>query len=95
MTKPNYKALCAELVSNWDDVNGDQDFLCLAETMERARTALAQPEPVAPTDEELITIAEKAGLCYPVCWDLREGDVSQMAHLREFARAVLAKRGQQ
>jgi hypothetical protein len=56
-----------------------------------ARAALAQPELHGPTDEELIAAAEEAGLCYPTCWDLRDGEVPQMQYLRDFARAVLAR----
>jgi hypothetical protein len=58
----DYRALCAELVSSWDDATGDVDFLDLADIMDRARAALAQPEPVGPTDEELLeTVAEAVG----------------------------------
>ena len=56
MPDPNYKALCAELVKAWD-ATADFDFNdfghAAADIVTRARTALAQPEPVAPTDEEL------------------------------------------
>jgi hypothetical protein len=47
--------LCAELVSNWDNAEGDQDLIGLANTMDRARAALAEPvAPVgAPSDEDI------------------------------------------
>jgi hypothetical protein len=87
-TPPDFRALAAELVEAWTkglDIWGP---------MTRARAALeAQPEQVEPTDAELITVAEEAGLCYPVCWDLRDGEVPQMTYLRDFARAVLARWG--
>lgn len=55
MTQPDFRALCAELLSaletegytHWT-INPDEDPLC-----ERARTALATPPPEPPTDEEL------------------------------------------
>jgi len=48
-TSPDFRALCAELVSSWDDPAGDPDFCDVADAMDRARAALeAQPEPVGP-----------------------------------------------
>jgi hypothetical protein len=92
MTETNFRALCAELLAKpnytWNDIPEEAWDL-----IQRARAALAQPEPVAPTDEELITTAEEAGLCYPTCWDLRDGEVPQMQYLRDFAHAVLARWG--
>jgi hypothetical protein len=56
MTDPDYKALCAELedaytwcIEKYMTAPAEEDTL-----IQRARAALAQPEPVAPTDEELI-----------------------------------------
>ena len=48
----DYRTLCAELVEKIDYTWGDipEDVLDL---MQRTRLALAQPEPVEPTDEEL------------------------------------------
>jgi hypothetical protein len=58
MPDPDYKALCAELLAKpnytWNDIPEEAWDL-----IQRARAALAQPEP-APTDEELITAARKA-----------------------------------
>jgi hypothetical protein len=52
MTNPDYRALCAELVKTWD-ATADFDFNdfghAAADIVTRARAALAQPEPVAPT----------------------------------------------
>ena len=86
MPDPDYKALCAELIQldqeepaeytdwkrRWDAAVG------------RARAALAQPEPVAPTDEELLRLYGVATPCYHVEEYRRELD---------FARAVLARWG--
>ena len=56
MTNPGYRALCAELVEayaylidRYMTAPSNKDALVY-----RARTAVNQPEPVAPTDEELI-----------------------------------------
>lgn len=54
----DFRALCAELLqaletegyAHWV-VTPDEDELCL-----RARAALAQPEPVAPTDKEIMEV---------------------------------------
>ena len=56
MTNPDFRALCAELV----ELSAPTDSIPqlakrlqnLAELANRARAALAQPEPVAPADEE-------------------------------------------
>lgn len=41
----DYKALCAELVREWDAANGDHDLLGVADVMDRARAALALSDP--------------------------------------------------
>jgi len=93
MTNPDYKALCAELTEALDAE------LDLFETrhsalLDRARAALAQPELVAPTDEEieqwkfssfLPSLSQSNQLAYPIT----DKD------LRIIARAVLAKWGRQ
>jgi hypothetical protein len=50
MTNPDYRALCAELV----DALAEQDRCWML--INDARAALAQPEPVAPTDEEIMEL---------------------------------------
>jgi len=58
MTNPTFRALCAELVEQLQRAINDYGF-CLEASdalMHRARTALTQPEPVAPTDEELLAM---------------------------------------
>jgi hypothetical protein len=54
MPDPDFRALCAALV---DEAPYESPTTCLA------RAALAQPEPVAPTDEELIS---------PIMWMIDE-----------------------
>jgi hypothetical protein len=61
----DFRALCAELVTAWDSYSysdaGDAADR-MTQYVTEARAALAQPEPVAPTDEELLeTVAEAVG----------------------------------
>jgi hypothetical protein len=59
MTKPDYKALCAELTTTLE-LTWDIKPKVIQELIDRARAALeAQPEPVAPTDDEAIEEAAK------------------------------------
>jgi hypothetical protein len=44
MTKTNFRALCAELLADYDNCH------YRSELSDRARAALAQPEPQGPTD---------------------------------------------
>ena len=56
MPDPDYKALCAELVKALDDWQlggGPPEDTADADLILRARAALAQPEPVGVTDEEI------------------------------------------
>ena len=66
MPETNYRALCLELLEFgdqageiaaneglWPDCDPGPDWL-----LDRARAALAQPEPVPPTDEDLEDLAE-------------------------------------
>jgi hypothetical protein len=54
----NYRALCAELVSSWDNAEGDHDLLDFADVVARVRTALAKQEAEGPTDEEVLKLAK-------------------------------------
>jgi hypothetical protein len=61
---PDYRALCAEL-NHWvvelaaSHPNlSDSAITWINEVVDRAASALAQPEPVAPTDEDLEDLAE-------------------------------------
>ena len=93
----DYKRLCNELLSylyqcNWPD---GKRFYAL---VERARTALAEPEPEGPTDEELLKLTED--------WPCTTGERHDLSgcpevplfsvfedELIDFARAVLARWG--
>ncbi len=95
MPDPNYKALCAELVVIEDAMSGGRvqlssqgqaldGYAALAAfryIAAKARIALAQPEPVAPTDEELYEL-----------WN-SEGIEADFQDCRRFARAYAARWG--
>ena len=93
MTNPDFRALCAELLqplAEYDDANPYHDHRAL---IARTRAALAQPEPVAPTDEELTLV-----YAYAVAaavgnkrgpFKQEEAEAAQLAGLR----AVLARWG--
>ncbi len=108
MTNPtptDWRALCAELLAalksegyaHWS-IPPDEDELCL-----RARAALAQPEPVAPTDEELLmlmpeTMRDEFSYAAKTCSDAMGGRVKRgifrvalNTAALEYARAVLAR----
>ena len=51
MTNP-YRDMCSELLSKIDYTWGDIP-VDVRDLMDRARALLAQPEPVAPTDQEI------------------------------------------
>ena len=93
MTKPDFRALCAELVEldqaePGDYANWRQNWNA---AIARARALLAQPEPQGPTDEELDEFA--------IYWWGSETDESLVSDMIEFgsmaayARAVLARWG--
>jgi hypothetical protein len=70
MTDPDYRALCAELVviedamsggsvqlsSQGQALDGYAGLAAFRYIAAKARIALAQPEPVAPTDEEIMEV---------------------------------------
>jgi len=59
MTNPTFRALCKELVDAllcWQSDGAWIDQAEQSRLIARARTALTQPEPVAPTDEELLAM---------------------------------------
>ena len=47
---PDYRALCAELTNGYEHELNKSGLGCAL--IQRARAALAQPEPVAPTDAQ-------------------------------------------
>jgi hypothetical protein len=83
----DFRALCAELLE-WAE-HTSAHYVVHPDVILRARAALAQPEPVAPTDEELLELWKGWNLG----WDPQKGTVL-MPHPAEYARAVLAKWGQ-
>jgi hypothetical protein len=103
MSNHDYRALCAELVAAFEIQLDELRFnnrLCI-----RARAALAQPEPVAPTDEELLmlmpeTMRDEFSYAARTCSDAMGGRVKpgifrvalNTAAL-EYARAVLSRYG--
>jgi hypothetical protein len=62
MTHPDYRALCAELLAALENAirviyheDGTNHISTADAVIAKADAALAQPEPVGPTDEELMT----------------------------------------
>ena len=56
---PDFRALCAELIDALDS-GIPAGRIRMSPLADRARAALSQPEPVAPTDEELLEIRDDA-----------------------------------
>ena len=115
MTNP-YRAMCAELASELEDwidgylINDPSDIHTDAayKMIERARAALAQPEPEAPTDEELMELMPQqmrddlAAAARALTGDMPWPDNPKAAgamriilnrHAVDHARAALAKWG--
>ena len=81
MNQPDYRALCSELTFCWSRTTNPDDFAeNVAPIVERMKAALAQPEPVGPTDEELRAAYDK------VCWGEMDPD-----NFIKATRAVLAR----
>ena len=80
----DYKQLCAELVEAWD-ATADFDYNdfgnAAADIVDRARTALAEPEPEGPTDKELSDLWS---------WSASQDQGPYPTQQHCFARAVLA-----
>jgi len=87
LSPTDFRTLCAELINEaiyLGELPYEQDVH--PELLTRARAALAQPEPVAPTDEELIE----------VFWEHQNGmEELWVDDWPAAARAVLAKWGHQ
>ena len=92
MTNP-YRALCAELVDELEDWIAYGDALAIEDNLvDRARAALAQPEPEGPTDEEVDAWADQQGFIrghgdHPCGFWIDDGDAGTLA------RAALARWG--
>lgn len=84
----DFKNLCVDLVDALT-AHGQPDDAAVgyvAGLLTRARTALAEPEPEEPTDEELDELAWN--------WYSKTGSTwHQIAAFRAFARAILARWG--
>ena len=95
----DFRALCAKLTDRLQhaitSANADSYYGENRDAVDRARAALAQPKPVAPTDEELLKLLSRAsGL--PDCdtYIVDGGRImSEPNELLAFARAVLARWG--
>jgi len=85
----DYRALCAELADTLECVLDSPDPHCLA-LIARARAALAQPKPVAPTDGELMDLAEEAWVPFAKSQPHPQGHPWDLV----LSRAVLARWGQ-
>jgi hypothetical protein len=87
----DYRALCAELL-DWLQLMDNPP----QEVITRARAALAQPEPVGPTDEELLAAQDRAAAFFPPVHPEAE-PLSAVEYARELeireARAVLQRWG--
>jgi hypothetical protein len=90
MPDPDYKALCAELADSVELLlemrSNDRPMRVTEDRLDRARAALAQPEPepVAPSKHELFSLLMHVGgatQCVSIGW------------LEPFADAVLARWG--
>lgn len=98
----DFRALCAELV---DALKDENTYTIRIELIDRARAALAEPDPVAPTDEELLklmpeTMLDEFSYAAKVCSDATGGQVkpgifrvSLNTGALDYARAVLARWG--
>jgi len=96
-TSISFRALCAELVSivQHHAPAHIYDLPYEAAAMQRARDALAQPEPQGPSDEEILALSQWHEVSYTlsdgrVLYPLQEGTDMKDAVL-SFTRAVLAR----
>jgi hypothetical protein len=97
LSPTDFRTLCAELMNEaiyLGELPYEQDVH--PELLTRARAALAQPEPVAPTDEKLLEIATQQWGSFhgSAQWPGAEHVVEvSRSDLVSFARAILAKWG--
>jgi hypothetical protein len=90
MPDPDYKALCAELTEYVSLLDEPPHELAV-----RALALLAQPEPLAPTDEELLELLSRvSGLPNFDTYIVDGGRImSEPVELLAYARAVLTRYG--
>ena len=79
----DYKQLCAELLNAYEHELNKRGMGC--DLINRARAALAEPEPEGPTDDELIELSYEY-------WSRDNPWYYQDSSLK-YARAVLARWG--
>ena len=87
MTSTDFRALCEELTTTLEYTWDGRRPKVIQELIERARAALAQPEPVAPTVMEIIELHS---------WledEWRANNDGEDLPMLDYARAVLAKWG--
>ena len=97
MTETNFRALCEELMNEAIYLGSiPYDQAPNPELIAQARAALAQPDPLAPTNEELkqLLFDDHRSAIEFSCDTKAEGDIVIDNHI-DFARAVLAKWGHQ
>jgi hypothetical protein len=87
MTETNFRALCAELLQPLDEYDSANPYHEHRALITRARAALAQPEPVAPTDEEICELADDLGIIRGHGGDLHVS----LLDLTPFAESVLTR----
>jgi hypothetical protein len=83
----DFRALCAELVEKLDALNCSYNVPSQSALINRARAALAQPEPVAPTDEQTFELADDLGIIRGHGGDLHVS----LLDLTPFAESVLTR----
>jgi hypothetical protein len=93
----DFRALCAELLSQALELidtgpRDDATIIRHQELFDRARTALAQPEPVGPTDDQAEDLADALNFMDGYA-EHEDGFYVCASNLGPFARAVLARWG--
>jgi hypothetical protein len=91
----DFRALCAELVGDIEEwMNGTDHFPpSSVELLDRARAALAQPEPQGPTDEELTWLWNHVATNRQQRMTWFEVDCLPETDYQQFARSVLRQWG--
>ena len=95
----DFRTLCTELVDeleSWIAFGDEADGADAHALVDRARTALAKPEPQGPTDEELLAAQDQAVASFPPIHPDAEAlsavEYAQELEIRK-GRAVLARWG--
>ena len=82
----DFRALCAELL---DEMDYYTDWSDAKEVKDRARAALAEPQPEGPSGDEIYKLALEGDFLV----DVGDGFTCMVQDEVEFARAVLARWG--